>query len=941
MFQDANKLVVFGSQLVGVIIVIVGLLTQQAELHSPRPRPPGSKMSDGTGSERKGERFARLWDDPLEDVVAFETASPKQPLPDGTSTRLDPSSSPAAQASTTGKKLLLWNILDARQVPEIKEIRLRTRYAVVSALLTAGYLPERESMLSPLTPSSLAEPNAKNIIGYFETFRKTVDPKPEFFCVTVIWLPKEVLADQKVMESLREQIASRDQDTAAVKEHVLHHGSSEDLARYVASKDKTTDISFTRATIADKYLCPDGTECIQQSLRPITSDDVLVDALLSELSLRIPALNRPSTPLPRIVVFTELDTNYSRAIASQLREKFAGKARLDVYSYLRGLDGRPDNITIAPAADKAKTQDAVSALLQGKAISEISLGTSQFDYLRRLALHLESRVKRRKDRDVVALGILGSDIYDKMLVLQAVQPELPAAIIFTTDLDAIYLERENQPFTRNLVVASADGLDANKKGGGSWQLPPMRDSYQTVLVKFIRELLSHREGQAALNVSAAPAQVFEIAAGKSIDLNLSRDISLKTRTAKFVLQQLSTPTLNSIIFTAALLNAFLVLMAISTRQYCGCPDRPEVGAAPMKPWARTIAYAEIGVAFLGIMYLLYRVGKSDATLLFGEPLALGVSIWPSVMIRLLAFLVAILLLLIASYSFVAYGEGLRKKLQTAVPSTIELPLAEALTKESARLCHDVVLETPSPARLHTFETHLETFFNPRARQKRIVAASIAYLALSIVLFSYWPSTVPARGGFALLSEKIVLSLGVSLYIIHLIFCLDLHLSAYTLLRTLRSFYSPAVQREMKTKKARIDSKEMLCATSTLTSLIGKTLLYPLTVLILIILSRLRIFDNWVMTPSLTVTFSFGAILLVAASLVLWLEGARLKSAVLATRQAEREMGAKQREELEQITGGVFAAWHHQPIFAAIFSAAAVFGSLSVAGPLARLFFGSS
>jgi len=129
---------------------------------------------------------------------------------------------------------------------------------------------------------------------------------------------------------------------------------------------------------------------------------------------------------------------------------------------------------------------------------------------------------------------------------------------------------------------------------------------------------------------------------------------------------------------------------------------------------------------------------------------------------------------------------------------------------------------------------------------------------------------------------------------------------------------------------------MLTSLGTLTMVIGKTLLYPLTVLILIILSRLNIFDNWVMTPSLTLTFASGALVLVGASLILWLEGARLKKIVLAQPSVESD----EKEKLQAINDGVFCAWYNQPIFSAIFSAAAVFGSLSVAGPLTRLFFAS-
>lgn len=977
MLQDANKLVVFGSQLVGVIIVVVGLLTQQAKLHSPRPA--GSKTQIVAEPDRKGDRFARLWDDPLEDLPAFQVVSQTQ-MPSATTPGEGPSpitavaalppSVPLPQSSqspSATKKLLIWNILDARPVPEIKERRLRTRYAIVSALLTADYLPLRESLLSPLVlenSGGAVDLDAKNLLGYFETFR-AVDDKAELGRVTLVWTPKEVAIDEKIITSVRNQIASRDQDDANAKIHILHHGSSEDLANYVAApKGKfAPDISFMRATIPIKRLRPNGSDVIPLSLHPITSDDVLVDALFRELSLRIPALNRTSPKhapsdshdasaqsagLPLIVVFTESDTNYSRAIASELREKFGERATLAVYSYLRGLDGRPENIADTAESDKSKTHDSVSSLLQGRAISETSFGTSQFDYLRRLAQRLESETKGPKGRDVVAVGILGSDIYDKMLVLQAVRPELPAAIFFTTDLDALYLERENQPFTRNLVVASADSLDANQSNGLDWKLPPMRESYQTVLAKEVRELLSHSQPNTAPDATPNMAHVFEIAPGKSIELGLSEDASSKSGAANFVLRQLSKKMLNIFIFGFALGNAFLILKAVSTRKFSRHKDCAEAVGAAMHPWARTLVYAEVTIALLGILYLLYQVSGSSATKLFGEPLALGVSIWPSVMIRLLAFLVALILLLTASYSFVAGGTPSREKLEKALPVRMKLPLAHCLREESARMCRNVIQEAVLPLEEQTFDQHLEKLFDLNARRKRIILTSVFYLLASFFLFAIWPPSVPGRGAFSFLSEKVVLSLGVSLYIIHLIFCLDLHLSAFTFVRALRSLYSGPVQEKIALADVKIETKQMLEATSNLTSIIGKTLLYPLTVLILIILSRLRLFDNWVMTPSLIVTFLAGALLLVAASLILWLEGSRLKKVVLdnydatpATTAEAEAAAAKEKEQLRAINEGVFAAWYNQPIFAAIFSAAAVFGSLSVAGPIARMFFGYS
>src|SRR5205814_876938 len=98
-----------------------------------------------------------------------------------------------------------------------------------------------------------------------------------------------------------------------------------------------------------------------------------------------------------------------------------------------------------------------------------------------------------------------------------------------------------------------------------------------------------------------------------------------------------------------------------------------------------------------------------------------------------------------------------------------------------------------PVKEKTFQEVVDKNFDSRARRQRIMWASLGYLVVSFVLFYRWPPAVPARGAFAFLVEKVVLALGVGLYIIHLMYCLDLHLSACTLLRTLRSFYSTDVK----------------------------------------------------------------------------------------------------------------------------------------------------
>jgi len=913
MPQDANRPLVFGSQLIGVLVVILTLVTRQADLRSTRP--VGDKKQIAAQLDQNGDLSARLWDDPLATTGTMVSVGQDQ------------KTSQAPAKSTAGKGIFIWNILDARPLPEVKESRLRIRYAVVSAVLAEGYLPTNESLLIPLGSPPVA---------YYETFRLRSDvTQHPFQSVTLIWIPKQSKAlnwalDSDFFQTMQTQIAAQAGVPAEGAVRFLNHGSSDDFDAYLAvTKDRAEDnVSFMRATIPFKYLQNQDTRA--GSLRRITGDDQLVPKLVGELCLRIPSLNagKPTAERPRVLIFTESDTSYSRAIASEVTDALNQSARVEVYSYLRGLDGRPEDVAIRTTPEGERSKDVAAALLRDKAITEVSTGTSQFDYLRRLSLCLDQAKRRRAD-EICAVGILGSDIYDKMLVLQAIRPKLPAAIFFTTDLDALYLERGNESFTRNLVVASADSLDVNtdtRDHPVRWKLPPMRDSYQTVLVKHVWEILEAGTAKPK-PMATEPVNVFEIVAGKNIELD---PVDPSNFWGKSFLAWLSKWWNKSLIFLVGLGNAFLVLWAISTRRL----KFPEATNAPLSDRARVFLYTEIGIAMAFVIFLLCWF-MSPISFLGQEPMSLEASIWPTVTIRLLAFAVAIRLLMIASNSFVVHRPRIEEQLTKAVPCNKELPLAEGIVKELGATCLSLLLEEKPPVKEKTFQQVMDKHFNRRARRRRIMWASLGYFAVSFVLFYRWPPAVPARGAFAFLAEKFVLALGVGLYIIHLMYCLDLHLSACTLLRTLRSFYSIGVKSLNHNK---IDANLMLTAASELTAIIGKTLLYPLTILILIIISQLRIFDNWTMTPSLWVTFFIGAAALILASLVLWYQGKRLKSAAV---NREKRKAHPEPANIELITDGVFAPWNRQPIFAAIFSTLAVFGSLTAAEPLVRLFFGST
>jgi hypothetical protein len=162
--------------------------------------------------------------------------------------------------------------------------------------------------------------------------------------------------------------------------------------------------------------------------------------------------------------------------------------KLSRYSFMRGLDGllpeaRDGNSDKGSKERSGSRDDSTKSdlkKLENRNISELERpeGQSQLDYLRRLV----EKMKKDADPDrlgqpLKAVGILGSDIYDTLLILKAVREEFPSAVFFVTDLDARLFQESEYKWTRNLVIASPFGLQLHDDIQGD--IPPFRDSYQT------------------------------------------------------------------------------------------------------------------------------------------------------------------------------------------------------------------------------------------------------------------------------------------------------------------------------------------------------------------------------------------------------------------------------------------------------------------------------
>ena len=135
------------------------------------------------------------------------------------------------------------------------------------------------------------------------------------------------------------------------------------------------------------------------------------------------------------------------------------------YSYLSGLDGE------VPGEEKGKAARADKALLKDDQRDRPE-GTSQVDYVRALVARIHDEGEGAR-----AIGILGTDPYDALLIIKALRPAFPHAIFFTVDLDARHIHSSEYKSTRNMVIASPFGLQL--EGGLQRDVPPFRSSYQT------------------------------------------------------------------------------------------------------------------------------------------------------------------------------------------------------------------------------------------------------------------------------------------------------------------------------------------------------------------------------------------------------------------------------------------------------------------------------
>ncbi len=443
----------------------VKLRTPQTDRPAEIATPPVSEVDPRA-------RDARLWQDPFSVVTserATKSAASKEPA---AATELLPVKEREGvlagvdfgkKLRTAERTLVLPVVVPGGPWERDREERRRARHAVCDALGRRQFVPDDPNHLRWVDwhPSELGSsmPAIPVPFEWYSHVERAHGSVPQTTRVLVAWLRESDLAAIRtdgVGDLLRLFAGGASSELLEkMTGVVVGPRSSEGLLRVTRELDGKLDRKFdpqqfgfealvsptATAAYADLGIeehSPDGS--FRALLVRATADDsLLAKAMADELD----ELRGFDPGDDELVLITEVDSIYTRVLRDQLIDALYGSpdhrdpkafAKLRCCTFLRGLEGN--------RADGAKSD----------------LGDSQVDYVTRFAAQL-GRDRAGSTASPRAIGILAGDIFDKLLLLRALRPRFPGTIFFTFDLDAKFLDRDELPYTRNLLVASHFGLD--------------------------------------------------------------------------------------------------------------------------------------------------------------------------------------------------------------------------------------------------------------------------------------------------------------------------------------------------------------------------------------------------------------------------------------------------------------------------------------------------
>jgi hypothetical protein len=789
--------------------------------------------------------------------------------------------------------------------------------------------------------------------------------------------------------------------------------------------------------------------------RTINSDDGLAGELARELALRDvkPAercTGSGGAHCQHVVLIAERDSFYGRSLPWTVAGKLADPGGtsateaddypswIHAYSYLRGLDGQlptSSGDTAATAKDDGDSKANAASGLAGDAKQiERPNGQSQYDYLRRLAVQLvalDSDLRMHGNGSIRAIGVLGSDVYDKLLILQALRPDFPNAIVFTTDIDAIYLHPQQLEWTRNAIVASSYGLQLDP--ALQRDIPPFRDGYQTALFLSTMVAVNHARFRATARNEACPdvfkaseqdcwgitqkkimrwlgsPRVFEIGRKSAFDFSRvppppddldgdPRQVHQLAATAALSCspRELGScaaihpsrsamypePAARWLQGAALLVIAGLALLGLANGVWGrvaawlvvaranGTGARLRMVAIPIVLLAVALAF----VAYTGIAPLWLGLAKWLTQDHNGEPIALlqGVSVWPTVLLRLLATALSIWFICRGWRALNANLDEISRTFKWEEPRRI-LDAQRRLEEASWRPWQRVLRifsyrlvgeQGGQPVQPDTGLTPCaERFWGKymyqgrgSARCWRILLATLTYLAAGVFIIGATGAVQsPYRGSLTVHVEPVLRYAAVFAMLLLIFFVVDATLLCYQLVNALRNKLpahddlgpevAPAERCETRwpeptlnkyaaklgVDKCYLDDWITMHFVARRTRAVARLVYYPFIVIALMVLSRSSLFDNWTTPVGLVIVVTLSVAIVLTCAILLRVAAERLRRRAiwrltnikmkLKARAGEDASAAAQIEvmiaQIAAFDTGAFAPYSQQPIVKAM------------------------
>jgi hypothetical protein len=609
----------------------------------------------GLNAPGEQTKDARLWEDPFKtpllrskgkEAPEAEADLPVNNLAKQISTR-------RVQCTHSWNGWILPVMIPGGPYSEDQESRIRSRFAVVSALGEQGYLPEDPEHIGSIllqwpTTQEITHLNkeANEVTPFKELYKMFINntathldlrydldlryewyrPKdfhprgsdfpgedPQCPYVLVLWLNERDFASEPLLllPLLLEITGTIPKTPDAPHVTLIGPGLSSTLYNMLPSWDtkevplqkdsprlwweiqdrlRYIDVYSTTATAMDAALVKDSRDdanprdSVGKALQStigfnsfknfVATDDQLAEEMLNELFLRGVDFTKMKgdSLVNHLVLLSEWDTFYARVLgltyaaklAIQLKlaalQKYPGSTddfikqyrtkvsseesplppNLHLFFYLRGLDGQTveNNSGSARDSNSNDTKRAIPTSVEElrKLLPDANKwtpdankaeGQAQFDYLSRLGEQLATLEEKfsAKDEHIKAIGVVGSDVYDTLLILQALRHRFPNVLFFTTGLDARFWHPRELSWSRNLIVTSGYGLMLNSALQPHGPMPPFRDSTQTAQFAAVLAALRHKD---LGTLTSIPPRRFEIGRRGPVDLSVQPSIGVMT-----------------------------------------------------------------------------------------------------------------------------------------------------------------------------------------------------------------------------------------------------------------------------------------------------------------------------------------------------------------------------------------------------------------------------